>query len=54
MARQGDQWHATIELGSSRVIEFKFFRKLPDGSVEWETGDNRSVAATQRLEATWR
>ena len=54
MARKGDEWLATVKLAPDAEIAFKFLRRAADGSVVWETGDNRSLVAKSRLDATWR
>jgi hypothetical protein len=54
MARKGDEWLATVKLAPGAEIAFKFLRRAADGSVVWETGDNRSLVAKSRLDATWR
>ena len=54
MKREGDQWLTTVKAQPETELSFKFLRRTADGTVIWEDGDNRSVAAKPRLEVTWR
>jgi hypothetical protein len=54
MTRDGGQWLVTLELPADTEVAFKFLRRDPDGEVTWEPGGNRTVRASERLDATWR
>ena len=54
MARKGDAWLTTVALTPDTEISFKFLRRTAEGEVIWEGGENRSLVATPRLDATWR
>lgn len=53
MARKGDAWLTTVKLVPDATVAFKFLRRTADGTVIWETGDDRHLVAP-RVEATWR
>jgi hypothetical protein len=54
MTRAGAEWQATFELPPDAEVAFKFLRRDSDGDVTWESGANRVVRASERLDATWR
>ena len=54
MSRNGDLWLATLTLAPGAEVAFKFFRRAADGTVVWERGENRSLVAKPRIEASWR
>ncbi|KAL4994851.1 glycoside hydrolase superfamily [Aspergillus recurvatus] len=54
-------WTVTVELPVGTSFEFKFLKKLQDGSVVWESDPNRSAAvndgcsgSTQTISTSWR
>ncbi|HLL20623.1 MAG TPA: CBM20 domain-containing protein, partial [Kofleriaceae bacterium] len=54
MQRDGAIWAATIEVPPGAEASFKFLRRSADGTVTWETGEDRRLVAKPRIEATWR
>jgi alpha-amylase len=51
-------WRGTVTLPSNTAFEYKYIKKDPDGSVEWESGANRSASsgtgATLTLNDSWK
>ncbi|NUP46525.1 MAG: alpha-amylase, partial [Catenulispora sp.] len=51
-------WRATVTLPPNTAFEYKYIKKDPDGSIEWESGSNRTASsgtgATLTLNDTWK
>jgi hypothetical protein len=54
MSRKGDRWVATLALAPDVDVAFKFLRRGGDGTVVWESGDDRQLVAKPMIEAMWR
>jgi Starch binding domain len=54
MSRKGDRWVATLALAPDVDVAFKFLRRAGDGTVVWESGDDRQLVAKPMIEAMWR
>lgn len=54
MTLVGADWHVTLELPPDAEVAFKFLVRDAGGEVTWEPGGNRTVRASERLDATWR
>ena len=54
MARSGAEWRATVTIDAGAPLAFKFLRRSSTGTITWESGDDRTVPAATRVEATWR
>jgi hypothetical protein len=39
-------WNGTHQLPPHTIVEYKYLKKNPDGTVTWENGDNRTVFTT--------
>ncbi|MFD0330840.1 carbohydrate-binding module family 20 domain-containing protein [Streptacidiphilus monticola] len=49
-------WSATVNLPSNTAFSYKFIKKDPDGTVEWESGANRTATtgtAAATLSSSW-
>jgi alpha-amylase len=49
-------WSATVSLPSGTAFQYKYIKKDPDGTVEWETGANRTATtgtSGATLSDTW-
>ncbi|MFE6200677.1 CBM20 domain-containing protein [Streptomyces sp. NPDC057838] len=51
-------WAGAHQLPPNTTVQYKYFRKNPDGTVTWENGDNRTVVTpptgTLTVNDTWR
>ncbi len=47
-------WSATLHLATGAEIEFKFLRRGADGELVWESGGNRTLEPSPRIEVAWR
>ncbi|MFF5757686.1 CBM20 domain-containing protein [Streptomyces longwoodensis] len=51
-------WTGAHQLPPNTAVQYKYFKKNPDGSVTWENGDNRTVVTpptgTLTVNDTWR
>ncbi|MCX4472427.1 alpha-amylase family glycosyl hydrolase [Micromonospora sp. NBC_01655] len=51
-------WRATLNLPPNTVVEYKYLKKNPDGTVTWESGGNRTFttpsSGTRTNNDTWR
>jgi alpha-amylase len=51
-------WSAAISLPPNTTFEYKYIKKDPDGTIEWESGANRTAAtgsaATLTLNDSWK
>jgi alpha-amylase len=50
-------WSATVNLPTSTYFEYKYIKKDPDGTVEWESGGNRyytTGTSAVTLSDTWK
>lgn len=54
MTRVGAEWLAMLELPPEAEVAFKFLVRDAAGEVTWEAGGNRTVRASEQLDATWR
>ncbi len=48
--REGDVWWTSIAPGKGT---YKFLRRSADGTITWEGGENRDLAASIDLETSW-
>ncbi|MGA4956204.1 CBM20 domain-containing protein [Streptomyces lavendulocolor] len=39
-------WNGTHQLPPHTIVEYKYLKKNPDGTITWENGDNRTVFTT--------
>ena len=47
-------WSATLHLATGAEVEFKFLRRGADGELVWESGGNRTLEPSPRIEVAWR
>ncbi|MFI5837565.1 carbohydrate-binding module family 20 domain-containing protein [Micromonospora sp. NPDC051300] len=51
-------WRGTVDLPPNTLVEYKYVKRNPDGSVTWESGANRSfttpAGGTRAATDTWR
>lgn len=51
-------WSGAHQLPPNTTVQYKYFKKNPDGTITWENGDNRTVVTpptgTLTLNDTWR
>jgi alpha-amylase len=50
-------WSATATVPTDTYFEYKYIKKDPDGTVEWESGANRSYTtgtSAVTLNDTWK
>ncbi|MEU9576986.1 CBM20 domain-containing protein [Streptomyces chilikensis] len=51
-------WTGAHQLPPNTTVQYKYFKKNPDGTVTWENGDNRTVVTpptgTLTVDDTWR
>ncbi|MFI9155551.1 CBM20 domain-containing protein [Streptomyces sp. NPDC053367] len=52
------QWTGTHQLPPDTTVQYKYFKKNPDNTLTWESGDNRTVVTpptgTLTVNDTWR
>jgi hypothetical protein len=53
MTRDADGWITTLELAPGIKGSFKFLRRAADGTIRWESGEDRQLEAVSRIEASW-
>jgi alpha-amylase len=46
-------WSATIALPPNTYLEYKYIKKDPDGTIEWESGSNRTATTPASGSATY-
>src|SRR5262249_14744979 len=50
-------WRGTVTLPANTYFEYKYIKKDPDGTIEWENGANRSyttaASGSATLNDTW-
>ncbi|MFJ9036828.1 carbohydrate-binding module family 20 domain-containing protein [Streptomyces sp. NPDC102406] len=51
-------WSGTHQLPPDTAVQYKYFKKNPDSTITWESGDNRAVvtptSGTLTINDTWR
>ncbi|MFE0464730.1 carbohydrate-binding module family 20 domain-containing protein [Kitasatospora sp. NPDC058965] len=45
-------WNASVALPANTAFQYKYFKKDPDGTIEWETGGNHSATTPSSGSAT--
>lgn len=54
LVKIGEQWSTTVNVSPDADVAYKFLRKTADGELVWEDGENRSLVANEKNDATWR